>query len=84
MAKLIRLKNQIVDLDAIRYAAFVPAGAHRPAPSTLHLIISGVAVDLDQDDDADRLWEIITERLQIDWIDGPKTDVLPLSPDSFG
>jgi len=43
-----------------------------------------VAVDLDQDDDADRLWEIITERLRVELIDGANMDATPLSPDSLG
>ena len=74
MARIIRLKNQIIDLDAIQWAAYVPADEKVPdakSPSSLHLILGGVAVDLDQDDDADALWKIISERLRPDWIDEP-------------
>jgi hypothetical protein len=74
MANFIRLRNQIVDLEAIQYVAFVRAGTAVPdskTPSSLHLIVGGIAVDLDQDDDADALWAIIVERLRVEWIDEP-------------
>jgi len=74
MANFIRLRNQILDLEAIQYAAFVnseTASSESKAPPRLHLIIGGVAVDLDQDDDADALWTIIVERLRVEWIDEP-------------
>jgi hypothetical protein len=74
MARLIRLKNQILDLDAIQWAAYVPADEKVPdakSPSSLHLILGGVPVDLDQDDDADALWKIIVEKLKVDWVDEP-------------
>ena len=74
MANFIRLRNQILDLEAIQYAAFVQSETASPeskAPPSLHLIIGGVALDLDREDDADALWTIIVERLRIDWIDEP-------------
>jgi hypothetical protein len=82
MARFIRLKNRIIDLDAIQYAAYVPSGTKPPesqAPSSLHLVVGGVAVDLDQDDDADALWEVIADRLQVEWID-PNVSVTPTLP----
>ena len=74
MANFIRLGNQIVDLESIQYVTFVPAktaALESKAASSLHLIIGGIAVDLDQDDDADALWAIIVGRLRVDWIDEP-------------
>ena len=66
MARFIRLKNQIVDLDAI-HMLYVPAEgkACKSRRMSLHLVIGGVAVDLDQDDDAEALWEVIVDRLQV-------------------
>jgi hypothetical protein len=77
MAKLTRLNNRVIDLDAIQQAQFTEK--KEGDISSLHLILtSGVSITIDQLEGADKLWELINERLTIDWIDGPEVDPGPL------
>ncbi len=64
MPKLVRIKNQLIDLDAIQYAKYTPASEAAvagsiPTEPRLHLIVGGATIALDADDDAERWWGII-------------------------
>jgi len=68
MPNRIKIKNQIVDFDAVQYALFTPATDS--AEATVRLCIGGQPLEITED--AERIWKLI----EASDIDAPMADGL--------
>ena len=55
MANRIKIRNQIIDFDAVEYAVYTSASGSVRA--TLRVVLSGQPIDIV--DDAERIWKLI-------------------------